>query len=366
MAIFLQDAESERKRLEEVASGKHFSPSFVDALLKSGWIHFIGRSAMDALIYDTFYGRESNYGLMPLRSLRNEIRRFTALRVTVRSVQEIVDYLSTHPITRWLWSKNLITFRGQDREFHTRREYPNPVLVDEKGAERLILPPHWRKFSGDFLSRHDPEVPSIFSEAGKEFVKGPLREVVESFSPDESYWHRYRGEMEAEFRGIDQHYGFPTTALDVTFDVPTAAFFSRHQFVKTGDRADYVPLPSNKPSVLYAFRFRKRPPTEDKPPVIATADAIRPYEIFERFPPLRPIRQRAALVQHGMYAINHAASDVLVAFELSPKFDMKDLPAKEWLFPSPSEDAFYAALLEEKRLSPDRLNDIVEYSFHAK
>lgn len=359
--FYRDDAKSSQEQLRSWAGALGLPSPDVDALLASGFIFVSGSElTQNLLVCDTYYGTLSACGILPLESLleRAAVPRRTVPRVPARSIQEIVSYLEGSPATKQLWASGRLAFRGQEREFSHQRPFRNPSTADKNGEELLLLPSHWRQFRNDFISRHEPEFWSIFSEVvGRNFLAGPLREVFDRFSTEESYWHHFHGEVAGEFRALEQHYGFPTTALDVTFDVRTAAFFARNRFVVSDGLADYVPL-SSASSVLYVLHF----PNGE---IASTAEMITHFEIFKRYPPVRPVRQSAALVHHGMYAINHAACAAVTVFELSPDFDTTDLPTKEELFPSPADDAFFAALLAEKRLNRALLADIVEYSFHT-
>jgi len=98
---------------------------------------------------------------------------------------------------------------------------------------------------------------------------------------------------------LEQHYGFETTHLDITFDLPTAVFFALNQWNKIdNDSATYIrdERLDSEPTV-FCFLF----PRED---VYYKRDMITGYDMFDTTPPLRPIRQKCAVFRTDSLEFN--------------------------------------------------------------
>ena len=129
---------------------------------------------------------------------------------------------------------------------------------------------------------------------------------------------------------MEQHYGYKSIGLDLTFDVSTALFFATNRFVLLDgarNSGDYVPVKTGEhQGVLYCFVF-------EDPPLTASENMVRDIGIFEHCPPRRPVIQRCALPGFGPLNFNEAAIDIEAVFYLNKDFDSQNLMAKEDLFP---------------------------------
>ncbi len=361
---FCEDARRQQIQLAKAARNIGLDEATVESLVNSGYIlvsqnPLVGGDGI--FVCDSFYGSKTPPGFFPLEQLtsgRSVDAKIKLRRIEVSSVHEIQNFLREDPSLRKFSADGRVTFRGQPREYRIKREYPNPFIADEEG-EISMLPSHWRRFRDDFRKRCEPEFWSIFSNAvGKVVLSGPLRRALDAHTQNQEVEHHFSGEIKGQFAALEQHYGFPTVGLDVTFDLATAIFFSRHECVTVDGLWDYVPV-GTQVTYLYAFVFRD-------PAVIETRDLLETIDIFPAYPAVRVQRQRAALVGCGMYSVNIAVPDVAAIFELQPGFTMIGSPEKEWLFPPPESDPFFGALLEEKRTNPGLLHSVAEYFFHRR
>ena len=214
-------------------------------------------------ISDTFYGSKWGIGLIPIEEFfREHSFKIRPPVYEVGSLQEIRALLSEAPHSRY---DGRMTFRGQVKEYFTRRSYPNPI-AENCGQERLILPGYWRKFVGRWNDRFDaPSYSSIFATcAGDDLIYRGIEDWrglsernfkryglhtmsnLEDFLDPESqaYFKRWQafkvnGMFMRDLPVVEQHYGFDTTGLDVTFNVEMATFFASHKFKMRSDVTAY-------------------------------------------------------------------------------------------------------------------------------
>lgn len=155
-----------------------------------------------------------------------------------------------------------------------------------------------------------------------------------------------------------QHYGAPTSALDVTFDPHVALWFATHRFHKTGERIGYY-VRNAEDGVLYVLKV----------PGGMIGDLTQSHIIS--LGGLRALRQRGALVLGATEASPdlsaYVVKKLVVGGELLTRSDDPHplIFTQDYLFPSPAEDKFYDFLLEGKRASAGVLAEVgrwvVEY-----
>ena len=326
------------------------------------------------VLCDGFYGNKQNSGFHSARSLaaailRNERPvRAGAPEYIVGSIDEIRDHLSEERFETWR-ARGRLCFRGQRGDYFTRRPFPNPVQARDDGQERVILPSYWRRFRGDWNRRLDPPrspfetielddlvyfgIPDWQTLGARNFaLHGEHSESdLVNFPDPESREYGRRWWLFKVAGGVNpdpwialQHYGYETTGLDVTFDLPTACFFAVNNLVRQPDgRTRIIPCgPLESPGVVYAFVFRD-------PPVRETADLIRDLESLAHIPPTRPGRQKCALRNFDSFQINQAVTDLAAAFHVAPSLPTDTIPPADAIFPPAASDPFYAAALESKR-----------------
>jgi hypothetical protein len=379
----------EQIQLAEELKRRSVPDDKIESLVSSGYFlstRMDWHESKTLCIADSFYGTKGFSGMPPIEAfLEGRLPRARVPRYTVDSVAEIERVLNSERHARFLQS-GMLAFRGQPREYTAQRPYPNPVIA-ENGVERLIIPSYWRQFNGDWMSRFAVRAPrSIFSTVcGDELVyygiqdwktlsdRNHLRYGVHSMSdledfPDkdsQEYGRRWREiKVEGSFRPdvpmIEQHYGFKTNGLDVTFDFRIATFFAANDFVKRLDgTAHFVPrVPGKHTGVVYGFVFRD-------PPLRSQEAEIKEVATFRHIPPVRPIRQRCALPFFHATNINEAVCDLDFAMYLAPNFSPIALPDQRMLFPGPEEDPFYAAALAVRQQAhpESEYQQFVEYRF---
>jgi hypothetical protein len=157
---------------------------------------------------------------------------------------------------------------------------------------------------------------------------------------------------------LAQHYGLPTSGLDVTDRLDVALFFALMEYHKApgGYGATYSPaVKSSQMPVLYILF----------PPKQQQFD----YESFrtEGFPYSRPDAQSARFMHMAWgYADNLCACRIFLALYLDPAGDFGLIPTPAELFPAGTTDLF-AAFLEgaHKRVLPDKLACVLKEGFYT-
>lgn len=367
----------------------------IDRMLASGYylctasLYGMGDSVL--CVADSFYGSKWGIGLTPIDQFLNGTTPLGLfpLRVPTYTVGSLLDInliLASERHARFHKAGRL-TFRGQSREYHARRQYPNPAMANN-GLERLIIPSFWRKFRDNWSKRFEASVPpSIFTTMyGDELIYHGIPEWqtlaernfrrygihtmsdLEDFPDSESreYGRRWRafkitGSMNSELPLVEQHYGIDTVGLDVTFDVSVATFFAANRFVsRAEDRTAHYhpPSPGGHTGVLYGFVFRD-------PSLRREEELVRSIPIFDHIQPVRPIRQQCALPFFHALNLNEATCDLDFVMYLSPDFDPAGLPDQRHLFPGRTDDPFYDAALAVRAKDSEcgLYNHFVEYRF---
>lgn len=301
----------------------------------------------------------------------------------IRSISDALNILSTHPYySRY---EDYISFRGQNKEHTHERSFPHPVFSNKDGKERLILPGEWRPyfkeginpntrpmstdltplspqhFFADELYYHGIDIGDLKRKNLERYGNhGPGD--VEDFPDPESqeYAKRYqlKHKYEREVPLIEQHYGYPTVGLDVTFDIKTAIFFATHRFTidKETSKATYRPIEGKSEGVLYLFRF-------SNPSLKKSDHLVQNVHALPHLPAIRPLRQSCAIPFFLSRYVNEAAANIIGIFEIDDNFDFSDSLNPEELFPNREEDPFYKAILELKMKDPEYFKEIIEYDF---
>lgn len=369
-------------------------PKFVNALTAEGIKKELIQSVLDSgyvllpsgNVTDTFYGNKIPSSHFPLdgfiRYLKGEPFPFTYSppRVQVSCISDIWDYLRCDHSSRFL-NEGRIVFRGQDREYFTKRPVPNPYVANKQGNEVLVIPSFWRKFHEDWSKRFEHEYQSVFTTifADKFIYHGiqdweRLSEIngarygihtmsdLEDFPDQESqeYYRRYtkckiEGGLNPELALVEQHYGIATCGLDVTFDPSIASFFATHSFSRDDlDIGWFAPNRSHSGAVIYAFVFTW--PTFKK-----TADLHDDVRTFEHLKPLRPKRQQCGLPFFHSWTMNQAITDCHCIFELDCDFDLSGVPNYRYLFPLEDEDGFYKTAMKLGDFLPEDYGNFQRY-----
>lgn len=260
-----------------------------------------------------------------------------------------------------------VYFRGQGR--HHNLERPASVknfLYGDKNVCELSLPTAASRTGFDFdgfypsLQLHMQGIFYSQIQAEKFKVKGDsLRTWAHFKSCDDvdvqvmhEKWFQLYGSYEWDLlvMALAQHYGIPTHGLDITNDINIALWFALHEFYRYEHEGQtyawYKPAVRNQGSdvakypVIYVLATDKH--------LKRDLDQVE----FSGIPSLRPIRQ-SAFLHYGGWGLhsNICAEDVVAVIHLSPQYVPPPLPSTAWLFPSESEDRFYAELLALKRLA---------------
>ncbi|MDO5972013.1 hypothetical protein Q4Q35_19605 [Flavivirga aquimarina] len=333
-------------------------------------------------ISDTFYGSKMMIGYINFETFVSYLKgndntpKFSPPIYKVKSLKDALQQINEAEGTSRLFKEGLLSFRGQAREYHTKREIPNPFMADTNNKERLVIPSFYRKFVNDFSLRFNERFQkSIFQSIyGDEFVYYGIenwhnlgeenfkRYGIHTMSDLESFpdkrsqeygkrWSKIKvsGDLTGQLPLIEQHYGMPTYGLDVTFELSTALFFASHKF-KTDKEgySFYEPIEKGKhQGVLYGFRFRD-------PSLVKTRDMVNNVPLFDHLKPERPIRQSCALPIFNDYNFNSALTDCDFIMYLDKDFDIEGVSNENYLIPPPEEDPFYKALVDIGKDKLDR------------
>jgi hypothetical protein len=345
-------------------------------------------------VFDSYYSPSWAFqGQMPFGSFVNMLvknetdsvfKEHNSHKVSyINSVDDIYEILNSNEHSKYCLKNGSLSFRGQRKEYTTKRPVPNSYMSDGHGNEKLIIPGLYRKYSNDFQQRIVDESPTkvfqtfladdlIYYGIDKDnlhkqnFEKYGQHNIsdLEDFPEKENqeYYKRWvqlkvQGSAFPDIAIVSQHYGFETYGLDITFKPKVAAFFATNYFnQKKNGKADFVPIKHGEHiGVIYCFYFRA-------PQLKSTRDIIKNTPAFEYINPLRPIRQECALPFFLFDRFNEANQFIYHEFRLNKSFDTTGIPSKEYLFPSPEEDKFYEAALNVKRNNKIWSN-FVEYEF---
>lgn len=273
--------------------------------------------------------------------------------------------------------KDRIVFRGENTvHFLKKRAFPNPLVCAKNGLELSLIPSYWRQYTSnnyniademhDYLGKR-PGIDSLIYarinlEDGIHIIRNHEVHSMSDFENiddplAQEIYHRF---SENKVYGSDdillsQHYGIKTPCLDVTFDLKTALFFSLYKFVKLDNgKATYVKN-ANKNAMVFCLLFTD--------PCLSTQDMITKIDMFDHIPPIRPLVQKCALVDHDFLSINKSAAHIMFALKISPEFEFAGIPLPQDIFPCVSEDKFYKYVLEMKTNYPEYWGDIIEYDF---
>lgn len=202
-------------------------------------------------------------------------------------------------------------------------------------------------------SRRNPSLDSVLPEwcsLLRIFVKDSQLQIDPEFATDSNF------PMFA--LALAQHYGLPTSGLDVTDHLDISLFFALMRYRKSvsGHENVYSPLtgPAQMP-VLYILS-----PSENQQ---------FNYEGYRAkgFPFGRPDAQSACFLHIGWgYADNLCASRIFLALYLDPNGDFGPLPSASTLFPQNDLDQFARFLTDVKNCALDgRLGKVLSDGFYT-
>lgn len=285
---------------------------------------------------------------------------FEPIELTVSSRTELDDLVTrlrenlAHRPDLELW------FRGQPTEYFSEdltdlassgicpwRSLRDPSLAPSLCRRLAGLWGQWGEYAAILLElahssiflEEDLDIPAYkvrrlgtpaLNSLGDEF-DGITPELVGEW-PGKGEAHHY----ETTFRALQkmfffQHYGLPSTVLDVTHDLDVALFFANHRI----ENHQYVRVGPDPARMLYIIILQ-----------MGLDQFLDSRQISEHYGLLRPLRQQCGLIAGAsMINRNAYARFVSIRVHLKGEIEQADLTS-DYLFPSPDEDAFLHRLLE--------------------
>lgn len=380
---FERCTEKWRALLQEKLRSIGMYDEIINDIISSGY-YMMNQS--DEIIYDSFYGRRYSISIEVLKkNLQNNTQIFRPRGIQSIEVKSIAD--AKIQIDKFISKfnpelSNRWAYRGENSIFTFKRKFLNPWISNSNGEERSLMPSHWRGFRNDYMKRISYSSRSIFQTihaddiiydgikdfrnlSAKNYNKYGIHTLsdLEDFPEPENqeYFKRWQAHKINPYNSpdmyyLEQHYGFSTPCLDITFDLATAMFFALNKYVEI-DRikkvATYKPVDDISQSVVYVFCF----PSD----IMTSNDIIRKFDVFSHLEPLRPLRQTCQQFGTNMFNINEPAAYIALQVRFSSDFDLEGLPTQKDLIPFADEDKFYAKLLEMKSKDPDIWGNITEY-----
>lgn len=171
----------------------------------------------------------------------------------------------------------------------------------------------------------------------------------------QTYWHRYGKDSIPLYC---QHYGLPTSAVDITSDIEVAIFFMINRLDVTSGKFYHTNSIERKGAVIYIFAQATWPSGEYRHQFVSSQELTEKRGPVPIDIPLRIIRQKCGLLFGSDQVAWNLPADLVVAKILFDNFDEDCLKTQSELFPSRQEDSLYNILLECK---PD-LKDLVRYT----
>lgn len=318
-------------------------------------------------VIDQYYGQAYNamelrpaaiYGLtkdLPSYS-GDELENYGFLRVPFRRIPRRIVH-SRKELQTLLGSikskdSNLrILLRGQTHEYFINR---SPETTQWLYGEDTVLEPSLQTSA----SRREPALEEVLPEwcaLLKIFLRLEVEETALYSYDDFSTFYGFPLYSLA----LAQHYGLPTSGLDVTDNLDVALFFALMKYTKSTDshRATYSQMKDiTHMPVIYVLA-----PTEQQ-----QFD----YERFrgDGFPQGRPDAQSAHFLHIGWgYSNNACASRIFLALYLDPHGDFGSIPNPEELFPSGDKDRFATFLENEVSIGmlPEQLARVLKEGFYT-
>jgi hypothetical protein len=288
------------------------------------------------------YGITSEIPVGPLDALASGFLRVPFARVPRIHVNSRKSVLRAIDVLRQSYDGLRLLFRGQDREHMLGRD---PATLEALYGEQVVEP--------SLLSSSERRGMNIDS-VGPAWC-GILRYVLDCWavaqSDSASFNRVHRAGLDYRFHhfalAMAQHYGLPSSGLDVTDSSDVALFFALHTFAKHPTENAVATCSRVKAGtpVLYVFG------TEiDMHYVKFETDLI------GNIPDSRPARQSAFFLHRGWgLARNRSARSLLAALILDPGGQYGDLPEPSRLFPGPDEDLLGQAIANARRFLTDEL-----------
>jgi hypothetical protein len=244
---------------------------------------------------------------------------------------------------------NVLVFRGQPREYWQGDSNNETLDVSLLPASLRVL------MAGNPLQGVALELDTWVHALAEEFPDFGQRRVATVTAPVDSLTNLSAITFlsyQHDFLAIAQHYGYPTSFLDVSFSIDTAIWFAMHSYLRTNDhlKSQVRTWESTTDVLLWPTLY------------VFALDATEIIDLRKVSPDqsesARPVRQQAAVIpfstvsgksghQFPFVTVDKRGISPVVAIKLQPQFDLTGAPYLKHthFLPGPEEDRTYAALL---------------------
>lgn len=308
---FEKCTEKWRDILQEKLRSIGMHDEIINDMISSGY-YMMNQS--DEIIYDSFYGRRYSISIEALKNfLQSNPQIFSPRGIQAIEVKSIAD--AKKQIDKFISGfnpelSNRWAYRGENSIFTFKRKFPNPWNSNSNGEERSLMSSHWRGFQNNYMKLVSYSSRSIFQtihaddiiyDGIKDFrnlsAKNSIKYGIHTLSDledfpepeNQEYFKRWQAHKINPYNShdmyyLEQHYGFSTPCLDITFDLATAMFFALNKYVeidKDQKIATYKPVDDISQSVVYVFLF----PSD----IMTSNDIIRKFDVFSHLEPLNDL-----------------------------------------------------------------------------
>lgn len=366
--------------LRKVLKQRHICSKTIESLINDGY--YLSELHSPHNIMDRYDGNYDHF--IPLDDVSDDGIHLEIYSdreipiINVDSVGQAQEYLNNKYSRVNPEVKERFVYRGQNTSYYIQRKHTNPWFRLRNGKEPSLIPSYWRMAPtvtsvldepmnifrtalADPIIYHGIDIEALYRQNLQKYGLHTISDLAFFDDPISQEYHRrwMLNKIYAPDIGLlAQHYGFPTTCLDVTFDLRVAFFFAAYKFQTLPNRKATYRYNLNNDAIVYCFLY-------SDPLLLPSKNMVTNICSFDHLKPQRPLTQHCALVNHNALDINGSAANILVGFKMNENFDSSELPKPEELFPAPSQDPFYERLLDMKYNSASKewWQDVVDYDF---
>lgn len=319
----------------------HYQTLFTDTVLETAEALYGERPCMFHREFVDWFNR-----LAILETVR--VKQYAVPVVEVGSVAELRSMLASFPRD----SSSTLTYRGQTEQFELARgEFQRRLLYGDHQVREPSLPGAAPRKGLSYDQAH-PTVQLLIQDLMYRSALDAGRDLKTVHQQWFALATSVGSEWDIGVMALAQHYGIPTSGIDVTSDLDVAVWFAVNRFVSdAGGRARYVEMQAAD----YPADRRRWPAIfVIQPAIESLKSSIWGVETLKSvgLSALRPTRQKALFFMgaDGIHR-NRLAEALVCVVRLRPGSYRTDL-TYEYLFPPALRDPVYASMLDARaRLS---------------